>query len=272
MTFSFKNRLLVAFAAISFLGGLTAKADLIHCGIDLGDLRRWAVFSLGGGVKDSDVTGHSNVYGDIGAAGNGDIDIGGDAMVHGSVYYHTGGKLTVAKKASITGTIHNDAASDAILDQDVIYANNASDAAFNLTVSPQYASLTKIDTSKNMTITGGPNECVVLKLTDFMLKGHAILTLQGTATTAFIINVSKQFSLTDQAKIVLAGGVLASDVLFNVRGTGKDVTLDKTSSLTGILMANMRNVVLKDSTSVTGEVIANHIDIKGDATITNVSP
>jgi choice-of-anchor A domain-containing protein len=117
-----------------------------------------------------------------------------------------------------------------------------------------------------MTITG--SGCVVLKLTDFTLNNKDTLTLQGTAGTAFIINVSNHFSLTDQAKIVLSGGVSSSDVLFNVRGTGGgDVKLDKQSRFTGILMANQRDVAVKDDAVATGEIIANHIDLTHNAQV-----
>jgi hypothetical protein len=57
-----------------------------------------------------------------------------------------------------------------------------------------------------MTITG-PG-CVVLKLTDFTLNNKDTLTLQGTAGTAFIINVSNHFSLTDQAITLCAGNAI----------------------------------------------------------------
>ena len=63
-------------------------------------------------------------------------------------------------------------------------------------------------------------------------------------------------------------GVSSSDVLFNVRGTGGgDVKLDKQSRFTGILMANQRNVAVKDDAVVTGEIIANHIDLAHNAQV-----
>src|SRR6185295_15549545 len=89
------------------------------------------------------------------------------------------------------------------------------------------------------TVTGAPGETVVLSLRDFQLAGHSTFTLQGTATTTFIINVSGQFSLLKNARIVLSGGVQWNDVLFNVRGSGT-VSISGDASLQGILMANGR--------------------------------
>ena len=135
--------------------------------------------------------------------------------------------------------------------------------------SRAYASLKRID--KSMTITDDGSHCIVLRLTDFVLNGKDTLTLSGTATSAFIINVSNQFSLTDNSKIVLSGGVLASNVL-KVRGSkGGYVTLDKQSGLMGILMANQRSVDIKDNASVRGEVIANSINLSANARITSPS-
>jgi hypothetical protein len=110
---------------ISFLGVLPVKADLFSCGVNLGATGRtkeWAIFSLGGGVKDSDLTGSSDVFGDVGVAGNGDIDLSSNAAIHGDLCYHTGGTLKKKNNASITGVTHNDLASDTLLNQGVIDA------------------------------------------------------------------------------------------------------------------------------------------------------
>src|SRR5207244_8195080 len=142
--------------------------------------------------------------------------------------------LKMTGNSKITGVKHHDAASDTLLNQGVIDATNASTVAFNHAVSPQYASRTSIRLTSNqsLTLSGGPNECVVLKLTDFVLTGGT-LTLSGSTTTAFIINVTNQFSLASASKILLSGGVTWDSVLFNVRGSGSDVKLDGQSTLNG---------------------------------------
>src|SRR4051812_23920531 len=73
------------------VSAVNAYAGLDSWGVDLGKAGRtkeWAIFSLGGGVKDTDVTGTADVFGDVGVAGNGDIDLTGDAIIHGDLYYH----------------------------------------------------------------------------------------------------------------------------------------------------------------------------------------
>jgi choice-of-anchor A domain-containing protein len=267
--FRFKGQLLLFAVVALFLSAVDTRADLFtSCGIDLGKAgrtKKWAAFTLGGGMKDSDYTGQANIFGDVGAAGNGDVDLTGNAVIHGDLWYRTNGTLKVKNNGTVTGTTYHDAAHDAFLDQGVQDAMNASNQAWAL--SPTQ-SLTKID--KSMTITG--SGCVVLRLTDFTLNNNDTLTLQATApNTAFIINVKNQFSLNDNAKIVLSGGLTWDSVLFNVRGTGPEVTLQKKSKLMGILMANQRNVTIKDNAYVGGEVIANHIDLNNNGII-NASP
>lgn len=273
MISSLKNRLLVGALLLSSLGVFEAQADLFStCGIDLGAAGRtkqWAIFSLGAGVTDSDdLSGNDDITGDVGVAGSGDISLSGNVIIRGDLYYKTSGTLKMTGNSKITGVKHHDAPSDALLNQGVIDATNASTAAFNHAISPQYASRTSINLNSNqsLTLTGAPNECVVLKLTDFVLTGGT-LTLSGSANTAFIINVTNQFSLTSGAKIVLSGGVTWDSVLFNVRGSGSDVKLDGQSTLNGILMANNRTVQMAGGSKVIGEIIANKVKLSGGSSV-----
>src|SRR4029077_7098972 len=97
-------------------------------------------------------------------------------------------------------------------------------------------------------------------------------TLEGTATTTFVVNVTKRFSLTDNARIVLAGGVQWSNVLFNIRGRNGAVSLSGSSSFAGILMANLRTIRLADQAGVAGDLIGNkgvfqRLSFQGGATV-----
>lgn len=115
-------------------------------------------------------------------------------------------------------------------------------------------------------VQGGPGETVVLNLKNFVISGSATFTLQRTATTNFIINVTKQFSLSNNAKIVLSGGLQWNHVFFDVLGKG-DVTLSGHSWLAGILTASQRMVKLTDHSTVWGQVIANKVLIRDSAQI-----
>lgn len=266
----FRSRLLAGCAVLFALNTFSAKADLFTtCGIDLGAAGRtksWAIFSLGGGVTTvADASGSSYILGDVGAAGNGNVVLDGNATLDGDLYYHTPGSLQVKGNSRITGNRYQNAAADALLNQGVIDATNASNMAWGKPISPQYSGFS-LKKNKDNFLTGAPGECVVLRLTDFVLTSGT-LTLTGSASTAFIINVTGQFSLSNHADIILAGGITWDNILFNVRGSGSTVTLSGQSTLNGILMANNRAVNLTGGSTVYGEVIANSVSMSGGSRV-----
>lgn len=262
----FKNRLLVAVALLSTFAAFNAKGDIFtSCGVDLGAAGRtthWAVLTLGGSFiadisPNSDYEGQSRVFGNVGVAGQSNMKMGGGAGVIGDIYLHSMSTLTVNDGAFYTGSVFQNVATDNLLDQAVSDAQSASDFANNLPTSPGYPST--INTGQSMTLVAS-GTCTVLRLTDFVLTG-GVFTLQGTAGQAFIINVSNNFSLKGGASVVLSGGLQPADVLFNIRGRGNVVNFDQASSLTGIILATQRMVKLKNYSIITGEVIANSLNI-----------
>lgn len=261
-----RGRSLPVFAFVFAISSLTAKADLFTtCGVDLGMAGRtkaWAIFSLGGGVTTAaDASGTSYIRGDVGAAGNGNVTLDGNAVLDGDLYFHTPGTVRIKGNSRITGNQYQNAATDALLNQGVLDAIAASNDAWNHAISPQYAGFTLKKTKDNF-LFANANECVVLRLTDFILSSGT-LTLTGSANSAFIINVTGQFSLSNHAQINLAGGLTWDSVLFNVRGSGSTVTLSGQSLLQGYLMANNRTVNLSGGAGVYGEVIANAVSMSG---------
>src|SRR5205823_6136495 len=88
----------------------------------------------------------------------------------------------------------------------------------------------------------------------------------GTATTTFIINVNKKFSLSGNSHIDLAG-LQWNQVLFNVVGTGQRVSLGGSSVFNGILMANDRTIKMKGDATVSGELIANRFKLRGSTRV-----
>jgi hypothetical protein len=112
---------------------------------------------------------------------------------------------------------------------------------------------------ENTSILGAPGETVTLNIRNFVLTGHSTLTLQGTATTSFIINVTKQFSLSGHSRIILSGGLRWDHVFFNVLGRGRAVSLRGRAQLYGTLTALQRTVKMDDHSVVYGAVIARRI-------------
>ncbi len=113
--------------------------------------------------------------------------------------------------------------------------------------------------SQNVSILGAPGATVTLNLQNFVLAGGSTFTLQGTATTSFIINVRKQFSLSGSSQIILSGGVRWDHVFFNVLGRRGVVSISGRVQLYGTLTARQRTVRLDDYSIVYGAVTARKI-------------
>ena len=259
---SLKSFLPIA-ASLVLLGGVHAKADVSDVIPEIGDLERWTVFSLGDGHNFSRAFRHALIDGDLGLAGNGDFLMGGHATINGDVYDRSNGTVLTFQHASITGSIfHNQ---DALLDNGVNEAIAASAHAFSLTPNRPNTSI-KLLGNHAITITGAPGETVVLSLKNFILRDNSSFTLQGTATTTFVINVNKKFSLSGNSHIDLAG-LQWNQVLFNVVGTGQRVSLGGSSVFNGILMANDRTIKMKGDATAFGELIANRFKLRGSTRV-----
>lgn len=120
---------------------------------------------------------------------------------------------------------------------------------------------------ENFVLSGGPGETVTLNLHNFMLRDRATLTLEGTATTSFVINVTNKFVLSGSARIVLSGGVQLENVFYNILGSGTTVLLKKNAILYGILTATGRTALLRGHSIVYGKVIANEVELRDAAQI-----
>jgi hypothetical protein len=259
----FSKSFLPIIAGLILFGAAHVQADVSQAIPEIGDLERWTAFSLGDGNNFSRAFGHALIDGDLGLAGNGKFLMGGYATVNGDVYDRSNGAVLTFQHAAITGSIfHNQ---DALLDNGVSEALAASAHAFSLTPNRSNTSI-KLDGHENITITGAPGETVVLSLKNFILRDNSSFTLQGTATTTFVINVNKKFSLSGNSHIDLAG-LQWNQVLFNVVGTGQRVSLGGSSIFNGILMANDRTVKLKGDATVSGEIIANRLKLRGSSRV-----
>jgi len=272
MTSLFKNRLFVAIALLSTFGSLKARADIFtSCGVDLGLAGRtksWAVLTLGGSFvqdisDDPDYEGQSRVYGDVGVAGASKMKMGGGAGIIGNVYLSQASTLTVNDGAFINGSTFQDNAAEVLLAQAAMDAQNASNFAWNLPVTP--GTPTNIQTGSNYTLVLN-DTCTVLRLSNFVLTG-GIFTIQGTAAQAVIINITGQFLMKGGAQVVLSGGITLDSVLWNVRGEGNVVSSDQGTTLRGIMLATQRIVKMKNYSYHFGEVIANSIQIGSHSVI-----
>lgn len=254
-------------ASLFLFGGAPVKAGVSQAIPEIANLERWTAFSLGDGNNFSRALGHAFIDGDLGLAGNGNFLMDGYATVNGDVYDRSNGTILTFQHAFITGSIFDN--QDALLDNGVNEALAASAHAFSLTPNRPNTSV-KLLGNEAITIAGAPGETVVLNLKNFILRDNSSFTLQGTATTTFIINVRKKFSLSGNSQIQLAG-LQWDQVLFNVVGTGRKVSLGGDSIFNGILMASNRTIQLKGESTVSGELIANRLKLRGGSQVIHPS-
>jgi len=246
--------------------------------VDLGAAgpRHWAVLSLGRPTALS-LAGTAVVTGrvaDVGGAASSTVSVSGQARIDGKVWISTSAKLDRSGNGVIAGGVVSGAAADAKLQQAVSDALAASALAASLGATiPGTTAINLTSPSQVLTIPGGSGRNVV-NLTDLVITSGT-LTLQAPAGGTFVINVSRNFSVDGPGRIQVSGGMLPLGVLYNITGTGAEVTVsggptDGTSKINGIILAPSRNIYIAPR-PVVGEVIGGgaKLTIEGQTQLTN---
>ena len=246
-----------------------AASDLNADGsINVGSANLFTVLAKGdASFVDENITGPSMVVGNFAVGGSGNFSMS-DGDLYGDLYMHTGGKVTFSGPANHHGfntyTTGVDAPINSAIADAISLSNTAgaeaSSSASAYTVNGSHTLLTTVNSGSSMTVAdsnpfGGK---IVLNLQDFV-RTNGTFTLQGTAMTTYIINVSRNFSLNNSS-VILSGGLLASHVLFNVTGTGGQVSLNQGTQMSGTLLAMGRKVDLSGG-KVFGRVLADQVVI-----------
>jgi hypothetical protein len=122
--------------------------------------------------------------------------------------------------------------------------------------------ITTINTNSTIIGTGGLN---VINLTGGLaLTGTETLTLQGTAADAFVINVPNNaaFSMLGTSQILVAGGLLEQNVLFNLLEDNAPYTVAG-AEIDGLILAP--NVLFIATGTIIGEIIASDVQLHSSA-------
>lgn len=261
-------------------------------GLNLGDAgrtHRFAIFTYGGGTSSSpfsalEVSATTSttlfgyqIMGDIGMAGAySRLTVSGYGSVSGDRYSRTTStEVRVGPNAVIGGTRYSSSSIDSLALAAITALKNVS------TTAAGFASTAGSPT--NIALTGGSmsfsnnpfNGKYVMNLSNLTLTNGAVLTLNGAAGTAFVINVSGSFSLTNSSQIVLSGGLTTSDVLFNIKGNSGTFQITGSSLFQGTLLAynsatngTQRTLTIDGSnTLLRGEVIANRVVVTNGARV-----
>lgn len=255
-----------ASAAEAAAASSSSAYDLSSCGVGgaaPGQFSNLTIFTLNQSNGDTNTfSGNAQVQGGVAVAGSGKITLNNFSQIKGNLSYKTNGVLTKASTANITGSIYKNSSTDSLLNAGVSAALFVSSYADGLNASSGYP--TTINSNSSLSLT--TNGLAVLKLTDFKLSNNATLTLQGTASSYYIINVKKDFSLAN-AYVKLSGGLTWDHVLVNVRGSSGLTSLTGTSEFNGILLAANRNVTMADNSKLYGALIANTVSLSGNSIV-----
>jgi choice-of-anchor A domain-containing protein len=203
-----------------------------------------------------DITGPAGgILGNVCMAPNSALSMSGDEYITGTVKLGPGAKFTNSSHTSPIVMMNVD------LTAEIAAANARASSAASLVPTQTF---TTLDGKGVNTITGvvGIN---VIKVTDINLSGKQI-TLTGPPGAKFILNVSGKFVLTGggQGPQIRAGsGVQPKDILYNIIGSGPDVTFSGGGGGTnccaaivdGTLLAPQRKISLAPGL-VNGEIIS----------------
>jgi len=209
----------------------------------------FAVLGLGS-PTDVSITGPSRVFGkvaNVGVAGASKFSMS-DGYVRGQLILSSAATTNITGPSIIKGGI---VINDALLTSAVACAQQASQYYAGLPATSGTPSVINISNpSGNITIIGN-RALTVVDLTDLVLNGGSTVTLISNRSARFVINDTGRFVLQGGSRIVVAGTVGPSNVLFNVVGQGQDVAMGggtkngvPNSQAYGILLALERIISL----------------------------
>jgi choice-of-anchor A domain-containing protein len=184
------------------------------------------------------------VQGDAGINAPGQFHAEQGSVIDGALRIVPGTQVQT-NRTSISGGVVTDAAGIAAAVASA-EKTNASDAALAPTNSTSAINIGKWQ-SASITGSAGVN---VLDLSSLEMGENTTLTLSAPAGGSFVLNVSGEMRIGNTAKILVAGGLDASNVVLNFTGASGQVLVQYTSVVDGTILAPYRTNVHVDHTSV----------------------
>src|SRR5579871_4145995 len=202
----------------------------------LGTASQFAVLGLKGAHIEND---GAVIAGSAAVSRGGSLDNGAHSTITGDVVEFA--KKEYSGRGTLGGSLRVDPDAVKQADADALAASAAA------------AALTPTQTLKSVkkatTVTGNGGLNVILVHGDVT----ASLTLSGSASDVFVVNVTGSLDLRGTSALALAGGVTANHVLFNFTHHHGEVSVAAGGVVNGTLLAPHRNLDLRGT--VNGEVI-----------------
>jgi uncharacterized repeat protein (TIGR01451 family)/choice-of-anchor A domain-containing protein len=194
------------------------------------------------GLKNTQLTNNqAAITGTEGVSQGGSLNNGASSSISGNVYQYANGQVTG------TGTVGG-----SIITNATLLAQNDTDA---LAAATQAAALTAtqtfgaINAATTITGNGGLN---VIDVNGSINLNNASITLSGTASDVFVVNVTGNATFGGTGGLLLAGGVTPNHVLYNFTDTNNGpgpgtITSAIGNTLDGTLLAPNYNLNLAGS-------------------------
>jgi hypothetical protein len=200
----------------------------------------------------------------LGITQGGKLNQTGNVVIQGTYYkYSTNSDATTSGFTAVGGvnTTSNSVITSAASQASAASSNLAGLAA-NQTIAAAITTTTTITAS-------APGRNVVDLLAGINLPNGTTLTLSGSATQSFVINIPAGGIALGQASIVLTGGITAANVIFNLTGlTADNVSMTGPGVVNGIVMDLNGMVSLSNNDTVNGEVISgNQISLNNNSDV-----
>jgi choice-of-anchor A domain-containing protein len=235
---------------------------------------------LKNGAGGLSMSGRTRIAGEVCIGQGGSLKASGTALVTRSILLDPGPPPSTCRSKS-----PNVACTDAIvteLDTQSDGCDNASTtaAAMTCTIGNYTQSLTALagltkpkPNPPSATISGAAGVNVIC-VDAVDLADSAAITLTGTPTTTFIINVRAggPFKLSGGSTIKAGDPVQSSDVLYNIIGSGPKVSLSGATEIDGTIVAIDREISLSGGV-VNGQLCAGrNIKLSSDAMVQCTAP
>ncbi len=259
------------FKATGFVGAacfLLLAAGQAHARstpITLGTATNYGV--LTGVGETTTINGGFKLTGNLGLATGYVVKISGTNSQTGTTYYDgsgSGGQWTdtgTYTSAGSTNTSMSQPVADAIA-----ASNNAAALAATSGLTDQGGSITSSVTINALT---SLSENVLDLSSVNLTNGTITFNDNGNSGAKYIINVTGAFNLSGTT-IQVAGGASASDIIFNIEGTGQSVQITGGTTLGTLLVPNS-NVTIGGGGTLTGALIAGVNNAGKSYTVTEQS-
>lgn len=203
------------------------------------------------------ITGHSELKGDLLLFDESDLILTGSGNVHGTAYTESEGLVFLSGEASIGAVEKTDLQRQKNLLSDFLTG------VATLSPTQEFES---IYASQSIIGNGGIN--VIRVKGDLRLAGMEKLTLVGSAQDVFLLNVEGEIHVSGQSSIRVEGGAFSRHVLIQNLGSGQPIFLTGKGQIDGSFMSLGRGINVSGSGVLSGAIIASeHVRVSGNGLV-----